>query len=322
MSLRALNDHIIARGIDLLLDPRLPHALPYNMWRRWRYAPPTALPRLEAPLCICLTFDIEHDYRDPASAEAASRFLAWYIGWAGARAWRSTLYIQGDLVPVLSTFIHEAEDGHEIGLHGFHHEVWGRSRWWQYRLGFVGISETEKHERLLQALEMFDRACLDRPRSFRAPYLNADRKTLELLAQHGFTSDSSPATYLGAVPVPRQRHGVWQVPVTANPRPVWDTYLARYPELTMGNLVHMSPEQLMTTIAMALHLQLESGMKLPPHLVLLAHPWEFEPTPGVPYASTANWDHLDHVARIIADMYPAMFVTMSELVAQQQRYLN
>ena len=32
-----LRQHIFHRSLDLLLDPRLPHAFPYTIWRTWRY---------------------------------------------------------------------------------------------------------------------------------------------------------------------------------------------------------------------------------------------------------------------------------------------
>lgn len=314
MSRKTLHNHVIERSLDLVLDSRLPHAAPYNLWRTWRYALPSSRPYLEQPLHICLTFDIEHDYRNPASASSSRRFLPIYIKWAGTRVWPGTLYVQGGLVPMLSELLYQAKPQHELGLHGLHHEVWGRSRWWQYRLGFVGISEAEKRECLHKALELFEHAHLERPRSFRAPYLNVDRKTLKLLAQNGFTSDSSPASYLGAIPVPRYHHGIWQVPVTANPCPQWKPPGAHYLELSMGTMLSMSAEQIITTISIAVHLQQSAKTRVLPHLVLLAHPWEFEPTPGVPYASEANWEHLDRIVRLIRSVYPAVFKTISELI--------
>lgn len=314
MSRKTLHNHVIERALDLLLDSRLPHAAPYTLWRLWRYTLPRSPIQLEQPLCICLTFDVEHDYRNPASKSSSERFLPTYIEWAGTRGWPGTLYVQGGLVPVLSGFLQKAEMDHELGLHGLHHEVWGRSRWWQYRLGFVGLSEAEKRDALEKALDLFAQADLERPRSFRAPYLNADQTTVKLLSQNGFTSDSSSASYLGAIPVPRHQHGIWQVPVTADPRPRWKLSGARYLELSMGNMLSMSDEQIIATISMAVHLQQLYNPPVLPHIVLLAHPWEFEATPGVPHASQANWEHLDRILKSILSVYPAVFRRISELI--------
>lgn len=317
MTSSVLRHHLVERSIDLLLDPRLPHAAPYTLWRRWRYAPKTKHPRLDEPLRICLTFDVEHDYRNPRSIASAARFFSAFMEQAQRNRWHSTLYVQGSLVPRLAPHIREAGDGHEIGLHGLHHEVWGRSRWWQYRLGFVGLAPHEKRKRLQEALDHFDRANLDQPRSFRAPYLNADRATLNLLAEYGFTSDSSPATYLGALPLPRQRAGIWQVPVTANPQPAWSSPVTHYTDLTMGNLAAMPSTELIATIATALHLQQQDRTPFAPHLVFLAHPWEFEHTAGVAHASPANWERLDQVLETISGIYPMTYLTMSDLLKEQ-----
>jgi peptidoglycan/xylan/chitin deacetylase (PgdA/CDA1 family) len=309
-----LYNHVIERSLDLLLDHRLPHAALYTLWRLWQYTPLSSRPLLTGPLHICLTFDIEHDYRNPASTASSERFLPKYLKWTRTRGWTGTLYVQGGVVPALSELLQESKAEHELGLHGLYHEIWGRSRWWQYRLGLVGMSEAEKRDRLLQALDLFERAHLEPPRSFRAPYLNADWKTLKLLAHNGFTSDSSAPSYLGAIPVPRKLHGIWQVPVSANPRPEWNLHGARYHELSMGTMLNMSAEQIMATISIAVHLQQLHRTQMPPHLVLLAHPWEFEATPGVPHASDANWEHLDQIVNMIMAVYPAVFITMSGLI--------
>ena len=312
------NKHIFERGIDLLLDPRLPHALPYTLWRLARYNLPANLPSPVETLHVCLTFDIEHDYHNPESAGSAQRFLERYVQWADSRGWRSTLYVQGSLVPELAELIRNAAQSHQIGLHGLYHEVWGRSRWWQYSQRLVGLSRTEKRERLQLALETFDMAGVERPRTFRAPYLNADRETLALLAQHGFTSDSSPAAYLGALPVPRQIDGIWQLPVTANPHPRRDGVTFRYPELSLGNMLRMGSKDILATTSMAVHLQQEAGLCLPPHLVILAHPWEFEATSGVGHASADNWGRLEQILMGIAESYPVKFIPITELITRNR----
>ena len=310
--------HLFERSIDLLLDPRLPQAAPYTLWRRWRYSPP-ACATASDPVRICLTFDIEHDFRRPATAGSSARFLPRYLGWMQRRGWRGTLYIQGDLVPSLGDLLHQAGEQHELGLHGLHHEVWGRSRWWQYRLGLPGLPVAERRRRLDRALDLFDRADLQPPRSFRAPYLNADRHTLKLLRERGFTSDSSPASYLGAIPVPRQSDGLWRIPVTAHPRPEWHRRGARYHELTLAAMSSMSDAEIMATVSIAVDLQRRRGSPMPPHVVLLAHPWEFELTAGVSYASEANWDRLARIVETIGAAFPPRAITVSDLVTTVSR---
>jgi peptidoglycan/xylan/chitin deacetylase (PgdA/CDA1 family) len=310
---------VLERGVDLFLDPRLPHAAPYTAWRRWRYTPLAARPHVDGSLTLCLTVDVEHDYREPGRARSSTRFLPRYLRWMADRGWCSTLYVQGALLPSLSPLLHEANAVHELGLHGLHHEVWGRSRWWQSRFALAGLPASEKRERLLHGLDLFERAGLQRPRAFRAPYLNADRRTLALLAELAFTSDSSSATYLGALPLPRTWRGIWQVPVTGNPRPEWHRGGARYAELSLGAMLGMTNEEILLTADMAVDLQQRHRRSLPPHLVLLAHPWEFEPTAGVPHASEANWERLERIVTAIMARYPARLRTMSGLISSVAR---
>lgn len=309
--------HLVERSIDMLLDPRLPHAIPYNIWRKWRYNSINYIPVLNQPLHICLTFDIEHDFRNPTSFASTERFLPFFLNWAVKYGWHSTLYVEGNLLPKLSTLILEAQQEHEIGLHGLHHEVWGRSRWWQYNLGFAGIDAIEKHKRLLDALDRFDCSGLSRPKSFRAPYLNLDSTARKLLVQNNFTSDSSASCFYGVLPIPTKQTGLWVVPITASPRPLLSLKGARYLELTLGNMMQMSKEQFLEVIFQTLKLQSQANTKFPPHLVILAHPWEFENNSGLTYASNNNWQRLANLIGIIADYYEIVFTTISELVSYQ-----
>jgi hypothetical protein len=87
--------------------------------------------------------------------------------------------------------------------------------------------------------------------------------------------------------------------------------------MSLGAMLGMSEADLMATVAMAVYLQQKCGLRLPPHLVLLAHPWEFEITRGVPHASETNWERLEHIVETIAHLYPIVFTTMTSLVGKQ-----
>src|SRR5512143_2871909 len=104
--------HIFERSIDLILDTRLPHALPYNLWRLARYNLPADRRSTGETLHICLTFDIEHDFRNPESAGSAQRFLERFIQWADSHRWRTTLYVQGSLVTELAGPVRIAARSH------------------------------------------------------------------------------------------------------------------------------------------------------------------------------------------------------------------
>lgn len=312
-----------SRALDLVLDPRLPHGAPAGLLRWLTYTAPSAPLRLDEPLHVCLTFDIEHDFRDPDSHGSAYRFMQCYPEWAQRHGLRSTLYVQGSLAPMLAATLRQAAPANEIGLHGLYHEVWGRSRWWQYRLGLAAIASDEKRRRIQQAIDLFADAGLPRPRSFRAPYLNIDADTLRQLRQAGFSSDSSPATYLGAPPVPRYRRGIWQIPLSADPRPRWaNGLIAAYRDGSLGSLAGLSEAAIGALVDLALAIQQRRPTGFPPHIVILAHPWEFEQTAGVAHASLVNWALLKRIITTLSARYELTFSTITELVQWQAKRMS
>lgn len=310
---------ISERTLDLLLDTRLYHGAPYAMWQRLKFQ---GLMRSsfhqapETPLNICVTVDLECDYRNPASASASQVFLPRFFAFCSAHNINTTFYCQGDIVPKVASDLRGIDmKRHELGLHGLHHEVWGRARWMQYSLGYPSLTLTERKRRLVRALGAFEDAGLPRPRAFRAPYLNIDQASLHLLYALGFRSDSSPASFLGAAPIPRKVHGLWQVPVTSRPYPSMrprGLQLFEYPELTLGNLLAMPAHELTDLIDLARVLQAVKGF--PAHIVMLLHPWEFATHPQVPYANPQNYERLGLVLDRLSHQFPVRMLTMSQLI--------
>lgn len=310
--------HIVERAADMLGDPRLPQAALRVLWRRVRYAASYRRSRIASlPLQVCLTFDVEHDYRNPRSLAASQAFLPIFLQWADRYGWRTTLFVQGNLVASLAPLLHDTQPTHELGLHGLEHEVWGPSRWWQYRLGLQSLPLEEKDRRLALAVQYFQDAGLPIPSGFRAPYLNIDRATLQLLERHGFLLDASPPSYQGSWPVPHRWGSLWQVPVTAHPRPQiacrgWAWF--RYPDLSMGTLLKLTDAEFLDLVESALWAQRLAGYPLGPHLVFLGHPWEFDSYPGVRHGSQDNWRHLMHRLRLLEAQHSVRYATMADLL--------
>lgn len=72
-----------------------------------------------------------------------------------------------------------AAAGHEIGLHGYLHEV-------SYEQ-----SQAEEEESLLRGLESYERVVGGRPAGWRAPLYGMSDRTVELLVREGFSYDAS-----------------------------------------------------------------------------------------------------------------------------------
>jgi peptidoglycan/xylan/chitin deacetylase (PgdA/CDA1 family) len=314
------------RSIDLLLDRRLPHWLPWQAWQRLRFAVPRRMAKT-TEIMVALTWDVEHDHRRPMTHGSATAFLQALRQGELLGGVPCTLYVQGTLVPDMADMLAALVGEHEIGLHGHAHEVWGRSRWWQSSLRMVSLHPADQEQRLQAALRLLAEASLPRPRTFRAPYLNATGSTLRLLARYGFTTDSSASTYLGTWPVPRHRCGIWQIPVSALAVPTWGPFwpaVARFPECSLGDLARSSPAAFINRIAGVLGMQRALGCPRP-HLVLLGHPWDIEEYVTLLRTDMNNaaWAMartslctLHSLIERLREVYRVRFCTMSELLGQ------
>jgi peptidoglycan/xylan/chitin deacetylase (PgdA/CDA1 family) len=293
-----MNELLVERALDWLAEPRLPHHLPFWAARWWRFG--RRLDRSEMDgaarrtVPIALTFDIEQDlgsYGTPERWTACAPFLDWLLQTAEKREWRTTLFVQGSLVQPLGDRLRELATEHELGLHGYYHELWGRPLWFAPR----DTTEEGRRDALLGlGREAFDRAGLPQPTAFRAPDLVADDRALALLDRRGFVVDSSGAAFRGCLPVPGRRHGVMRIPVSADPRPRIRRRLgipawARFDHLNAQAVLRSSLSELLNLCRRILTAQVTLGV--PPHLVVLAHPWEFADI-GAPGCALDNRERL------------------------------
>lgn len=268
----------VKRSVDPLGGPRRPQAMPDQAWRRWRYRSVRRSRRLAAPLYVAVTFDVGDDYRD-ADSRASSQCFLESLGRASdpLSDRPCTLPAQGSLAPPLARSLVALTPQHEFGVHGYRHEVWGGSRWWQSSLGLRALARGQYEDRLRAALAAFASVGLSQPRTFRVPYLSLARRQLRLVARSAFSSDSSAPAYYGFLPVPDRRAGLWEIPVTALPSPIWATQwpaVARFAQSTVGTLGNWSDEDTVAAIDEVVQLQDDAGCQVP-HVVMLAHPWEF-----------------------------------------------
>ena len=100
------------------------------------------------------------------------------------------------------------------------------------------------------------------------------------------------------------------------------TYPARqralYREFTAWSIATLAKAQLLTLVREAIAIQHRVDTGFPPHIVFMAHPWEFEPTEGLTYASENNWQKLAEFIATVAKVYPVRLSSISDLVALRQ----
>jgi hypothetical protein len=134
--------------------------------------------------------------------------------------------------------------------------------------------------------------------------------------------DSSAPAYLGALPLPARPLGpdstLLSIPITAAPGPrVRLRYLlpfAAYEVLNMAWLAAASDQQLLDYVAEVVSFQISNGTK--PHLVFLAHPWEFRKWGGkerLGYCSGDNYELLRRKMQLLKERYQLKYVSMKEL---------
>jgi len=266
-----------SRASSFLSDPRLPIYYPFNL-ARW-VSLNSRMDKLDLgsrpELDVLFTVDLEYDYGS-REANLVVPFLKQAKGFFTERGIRATIFMQGGLVADAISHIRLLGSGHEIGLHGHSHEMWGTA--W-----FVKDAPPPLDVRknlIASSLKAFGEAGLMRPLSFRAPRMVMDDASFRLLESAGFTADSSFPSYAGGVPLMGSRYGITELPVSFDPKPVFGRSLrARYDVFNVNHIVVREFAGGIAAAAMRVaKAQALSGQK--PFIVILSHPWEFFTPPG------------------------------------------
>jgi len=313
----------LVRLIDFFLDQRMPQYLPWVKLKQLRSKKPARadLPP-ESPVLVALTFDIEYDFGSSArqsTSDAIAPFLQELPALAKELRAVFTLFVQGDMVAGLAGQLCQLQIEHEIGLHGYAHELWGKAKWF---LPHKPASLQARQELLPQSLKSFADNNLAPPASFRAPDLVADADTLRLLEEHGFSVDSSAPSYYGIPPVPTRPLGstsqLLSVPITANPNPCSKMkYLIPYTSYEVFNMAWLAASDdshFTNYVDEVVTYLVNAGVS--PYLVFLAHPWEFREWADkdkYAYCSGRNHKLLRDRFMLLEKKYPLQYVSMKEL---------
>jgi peptidoglycan/xylan/chitin deacetylase (PgdA/CDA1 family) len=301
--------------VDFLAEPRLPfHA---HRWLRQQQPQPIEVRPRDEPVQLVLSFDVEQDFGSlgtPDRWSACEPFLDWLAEHTRVHGWRTTLFVQGSIVAPLAGQLRALAPSHEIGLHGYYHELWGRPLWFTPQ---EGTPVYLRRELLKEGIRAFEQAGLPRPRSFRAPNLVCDEATLGLLDAAGFRLDSSEAAFRGCLPLPTRWRAMSRIPVSARPAPTIRRRLgvptwAAYDLLNMRGLLRLSDEDVLSLARDILAAQDAHGA--PRHLVVLGHPWEFVDF-GHPGCSASNMVRLEERVGLLQERLSARFATLADVDA-------
>lgn len=323
----SVSGHDVKKSMmGLISDKRFPQYIPYVMIQKMQIKKELAKVqgKNDHQISVALTFDIEHDFGSgniKMDYISVKPFLSKIKTIVDKKEIPLTFFVQGNLIEKFSDLLNNFQKSCELGLHGYAHELWGDEKWF---LKDRPVSLSQKEELLRRGINHFIDCGLDRPVSFRAPNMIIDTSAQKLLEKYDFFVDSSAPSYLGITPIPSKPLGpktrIREIPVTVNPIP---KYMRRYfvvPYISyevfnMKTLLTFSDEYFLHYVKIISQLQIASGFS--PHLVFLAHPWEFmDEKPGskdFDYCSSANYGVLEAKLSKLESEFKTDFVTMKVL---------
>ncbi len=305
---------------DLLTDPRNPIRMPYYLAKGERETGSEL--DSDTGVKVSFTIDVEHDFGIPSTlgrmstVEEGTRTL---MNLFDDEEIEATFFVSNPVLEGFPEVVEEVSGSHEVGVHGYEHEVWSGPKWW---LGDDRILTPEEKENLLgEMVEAVEETTGERPRSFRAPYMAADEETLKILDEKGFEVDSSAPSQLGVFPKPcfHSDLSLVEIPISADPNPKLKFSPfphARFDWLNTKLMSSLGGEKSLDFMGKILRLQ--AGKGVTPHLVLLLHQWEFlNPPKGVEerfeYAGEENVELLSEVANGLEERYSIEYLSMRRL---------
>jgi peptidoglycan/xylan/chitin deacetylase (PgdA/CDA1 family) len=220
---------------------------------------------------VLLTFDVENNWGDE-ERNCQQQNEEFFSRIREIRKSGMTFFVPGNLIGALAQKLKGVDEANEVGLHGYRHELWRSA----YFVDKRPVGDQAKEAFLRKSLIEFQRYGLEKPVSFRAPYLWSKNSDLSILQKYGFEVDSSDPSFMGTF-LPRTCGRIFKIPVTSHPFPSfkkkWLLLYAKYRYLNLKTLNDLSDNDFLEFIHQIVKLQVAKGSI--PHLVFLIHPWEF-----------------------------------------------
>jgi len=299
----------------LIFENRLPVYVPF--YRLYSNFVRTQMRRCALPDCIfvALTFDIENSWGDEEqSCQKENNYFLRRIGEVNYGG--MTFFVTGNLVLKLSDCLKDLPDGNEIGMHGYRHELWRSAYFVEKR----AIKNKVKPRLIERSLQEFKNSGLARPTSFRAPYMYCKQSDMKLVERASFTVDSSDPSFKGMHPI-RQFGNITRIPVTAHPIPYFESCkgfaFTKFHLFNLKTLNEFHDQNFLEFIGQILKWQVYKRQI--PHLVFLAHPWEFftnsadEFDENFTHRGPHNYEILKDRLALIKNNFNVRYVTLNQL---------
>ena len=300
---------------DFLSENRLPQYVPlYYLYakiiQRW-------IERLTVPtrLNLSLTFDLENSWGDEEQIDL-TEIINFIKKIANIKQSDITFFIPGNLVDRLSSHLHTLSQSNGIGLHGYRHELWRPA----YFVNKLAIADAMKPDLILKSLKAFKANGLKQPTAFRAPYMYCKPSDIRLIEKAGFTVDSSDPSFKGVHSI-RQTGNITRIPVTAHPVPYFKSRkgitFTKFHLFNLKTLNEFHNQNFLEFIGQILKWQVYRQQI--PHLVFLAHPWEFftnsadEFDENFTHRGLHNYEVLKDRLALLENNFDVRYVTMNQL---------
>lgn len=145
---------------------------------------------------FAFTVDVEPDIPHRIGTYDGLEYIGDIISLLGELQITGTFLVTGEVASTFPDLVKTiATAGHEIGCHGLRHEPLNGVN--PDGLIFPLLKIDDKRDLIERATQAVAVASECQPSSFRAPYLSFDRDTLAILAEIGYTIDSSYWTTVG-----------------------------------------------------------------------------------------------------------------------------
>jgi peptidoglycan/xylan/chitin deacetylase (PgdA/CDA1 family) len=273
-------------------------------------------------LLFSLTVDVEHDFGVPqrlGSFTSVGNGLSNLMKFFENQNVTATFFVQKTVCTKFPKYLKKMSSTHEVGLHGYAHECWGKQKWWLKDNRLPTMKEKRRY--LSESIDAVKRATFNTPKSFRAPYLVIDMDSLRLLDEFGFEVDSSAPPYYGIPPKPYHPDdlSLLEIPVSADPRPKPDLLPIphfRFDYLNTKLLAVRGVDWCANFVRNVLSYQIERDIK--PHIVMLTHQWEFAgfrkvPNKSFDYAMVNNEKLLHEFFSVLRRDFKVKFLPMNKL---------
>ncbi|MBU7032558.1 MAG: polysaccharide deacetylase family protein [Theionarchaea archaeon] len=237
-----------------------------------------------------ITVDTEQDVAPHCKSYEGLDYIPLLLALFRKERVQATFFVTGSIAEEHPELFDHLEN-HEIGCHGFYHELYGRKTPWLADGCELSIKKRKKL--LIRATDLLEEAAQEPIKGFRAPYFQVDEATLALLEELQYVYDSSVSTYRYGWPfqiyhpasddrLAKGNMRLLEIPVSSDPFSeeighATLSYSRRHFRLNMAFLRLFGIERCIKSMENIKKFQ--DFLHIPPFFVFWMHSWELHPDP-------------------------------------------